>query len=212
MKFICNSCGREFDENTQSYTHTAENGTEYTVCEECENDGIEVVETTTYCVCSTCGFICEKGVFDGVCEFCGANDSFAEMELTQAEEHDFDANSLQVYEEKFGKDFADKISEWKNSEAKKKVDASHKRDMRIDTIFVLGIILAYFMGDYAIRNFFADKLKFVALMVPTILALIISPIFKKCDKKRVRKLPLWLILAAMAVFLDIYWLILFYVK
>lgn len=212
MKIICNSCGREFDENTQMYTHTTENGTEYTVCAECENDGIEVVETTTYYVCSTCGFICEKDVFDGVCEFCGAKDSFGEMELTLAEEHDLDENKLKVYEEKFGKDFADKILEWKNSEASKNVDYAHKRDMRIDTIFVVGIIITYFMADSAIRNYFADKLKFAALMIPTILTLIVSPLFKKYDKKATRKLPLWLILASMAAFLDIYWLMLIFIK
>lgn len=212
MKIICNSCGREFDEGAQMYTHTSENGTEYIVCAECENDGIEVVETTTYCVCSNCGFICEKEVFDGICEFCGEKDNFGEIELTQAEEHDFDTDKLKIYEEKLGRDFADKVEAWKDSEAKKKVDAAHKRDMRIDTIFVIGIVLAYFMGDSAIRNFFADKVKFVSLMIPTILTLIAAPVFKKHDKKSKRKLPLWLILAAMAVFLDIYWLVLIFVK
>ena len=212
MKIICNSCGREFDEGAQMYTHTAENGTEYTVCEECEKDGIEVVETTTYCVCSNCGFICEKEIFDGICDFCGKKEGFKEIELTQAEEHDFDTDTLKIYEEKLGKDFADKVSAWKDSEAKKKVDALHKRDMHIDTIFVIGIVLAYFMGDSAIRNFFADKVKFVSLMIPTILTLIVAPVFKKIDKKSARKLPLWLILAAMAVFLDIYWMVLAFIK
>ena len=126
MKIICNSCGREFDEGAQMYTHKTESGTEYTVCEECEKDGIEIVETTTYCVCSTCGFICEKEVFEGSCEFCGANEGFGEIELTQAEEHDFDTDKLKIYEEKLGRDFADKISAWKDSEAKKKVDEAGK--------------------------------------------------------------------------------------
>ena len=34
MKKICNSCGKEFDENALMHTHTSENGTEYFICDE----------------------------------------------------------------------------------------------------------------------------------------------------------------------------------
>ena len=42
MKNVCNSCGREFDESVKMYSHTAENGTSYLLCEECETNGVEV--------------------------------------------------------------------------------------------------------------------------------------------------------------------------
>lgn len=209
MKKICNSCGKEFDENVLMHTHTSENGTEYFICDDCETNGVEITVKNPYYICKNCGFPHDEEDFNGLCKFCGHKDCFEKIELTEPEERLLDENPNKLYTEKLGEDVANKIIAWKESPERDAVGERHKRDRKIDGFFVLGIILSYILLDFDIRAFVDNKFMFVALLVPTVLVLISAPIFKEIDKKpRKKPLPIWLILVAMAVFVDVYWIIL----
>lgn len=208
MKNVCNSCGREFDESVKMYSHTAENGTSYLLCEECETNGVEVAANNVYYICKNCGFPNEEKEFHGKCGFCGLSGTSEKTELTEVEEQLLDENPDKLYREKFGDETAKKIAEWIESPERKKAGIRHKRDRHADTAFVFGIIAAYFLLDLDIRVYIHNKLMFMSLLIPSALVLISAPVFKALDRQpRKRPLPIWGIYAAMAVFIGIYFLI-----
>lgn len=209
MKKICNSCGKEFDENALMHTHTAENGTEYLICDKCETNGVEITAKKPYYICKNCGFPHDEEDFNGICKFCSHKDCFEKIELTEPEEKLLDEAPDKLYKEKLGEDASKKIAEWIESPERDAVGERHRRDRKIDGFFVLGIILSYILLDFDIRGFVNDKFMFIALLIPTVLVLITAPVFKEIDKKpRKNPLPIWLILVFMAVFVDLYWIVL----
>lgn len=200
---ICNVCGKEFEEN-ELIRNTTDDGTEYFICEKC-NDGIEVSDTTEYYICKKCGYPQTKDEFKGVCEFCEQTENFEKLELTEVEEELLDSDPQQFYKEKLGEDSAKKIAEWIESPERKDVGIRHKRDRLIDTASVIGIIVGYILLELSIRKFSNGKNSFLALTIPTILVIITGPLFKKIDRMpRKKHLPIWSIYVIMAILVDIY--------
>ncbi len=203
----CNICGKEFDKS-RMIVHTTESGIEYCLCKQCENRGVEIVETEEYYICKVCGYPHKKDEFSRICKFCESVKSLEKIELTQIETELLDSDPQKLYEEKFGKEFADNIVKWKESEKKEATDIRHKRDRQIDTTFVIGIILGYILLEMTISKYITEKYLFITLLVPTILIIITAPVFKKIDRRtRKRPLPIWIILVIMAILTDIYYII-----
>ncbi|MBR0277272.1 MAG: hypothetical protein IJQ50_02265 [Clostridia bacterium] len=208
MSFVCNSCGKEFDDDSKKAALKTDEGTEYYVCKDCESKGVNIEETKDFVICSQCGFPCEKKDYKGVCEFCGNNEHFAELPLTEIEEDMLNSEQDKLYREKLGNDFADNICEWKKSEESEKNKKRQKRDRHIDTSYIIGIIIAYIMLEIDIRKYIGHKGLFFGLLLPVVLILITAPVFRKVDAKLTGKnLPLWIIPAMFAVFLDVFVLI-----
>lgn len=200
---ICNVCGKEFEEN-YLVLQQAEDGTEYYICKAC-NEGVEVSETVEYHICKQCGYPHQKDEFNGICKFCEKTDDFEKLELTEVEEELLDSDPQKFYKEKLGEDAARKITDWIESPERKEIGIRHKRDRLIDTASVIGIILGYILLELSIRNYSYNKNSFLALIIPTILVIIASPIFKKIDRMpRKKALPIWIIYVIMAVLVDIY--------
>ena len=200
---ICNVCGKEFEENYLIAQHT-EDGTEYYICKDC-NEGVEVNETTEYHICKQCGYPHTKDEFNGICKFCEQTSEFEKMEITEVEEELLDSDPQKFYKEKLGEDAAKKIADWIESPERREIGIRHKRDRLIDTASVVGIIVGYILLELSIRNYSYNKNSFLALIIPTILVITASPIFKKIDKMpRKKSLPIWLIYVIMAILVDIY--------
>lgn len=203
----CNVCGKEFN-NKEMNLHRAEDGTEYYLCNHCENEGITISEATEYVICKECGYPHKKDEFKGICKFCEQAEEFENISLTSVEEELLDANPAKLYAEKIGEEAAEKIVKWKESDEKEKVAVRHKRDRQIDTAFVVGIILGYILLELDIRKYIADKYMFLLLLIPTILIIITAPLFKKADRKpRKKPLPIWSIYVIMALLTDAYLII-----
>ena len=206
---VCNLCGKEFDDAADMNVHTAENGTEYYICGECEEKGVNVSDTKNYYICKNCGFVHYEDEYSGLCKFCGHANEAQKVGLTEVEEQLIDSDPEKLYEEKLGAEAAEKISAWKISGEQKEVEIRHTRDRKIDTVFVAAIIIGYFMLDFAIRKFVNNKALFTALLAPTLIEIISAPVFKAIDRKpRKKPLPIWSIFAVMAACLAIYFLIL----
>ena len=204
---ICNICGKDFDEKELNLKKT-EDGMEYYTCNHCENEGVVIESNEEYHICMECGHPHTKDEFTGICKFCEQKEKFETVDLTDVEIQLLDTNPSILYVEKFGKDAAQHIVNWKESEEKKKTDIRHKRDRYIDTTFVVGIILGYILLEINISKYINQKSLFVALLIPTILVIITAPVFKKIDRKpRQKPLPIWLTLVIMAILTDIYYII-----
>lgn len=204
----CNVCGKEFEEK-ELILHTAEDGTEYFVCNQCENEGVTVTETVEYHICKQCGYPHQKDEFKGICKFCEQTKSFEKVELTEVEEEMLNNNPQKFYKEKLGEDAAAKISQWIESPQRKEVGIRHKRDRIIDTASLVGILVGYILLETTMNNPDNNKITFLVLMVLTVLTLVVSPIFKKIDRKpRKKPLPLWLIYVIIALIVDAYVLVL----
>lgn len=203
----CNICGKEFDKGKMIIQRT-DNGTEYYICEQCEKNGVEIVDTEEYYICRVCGYPHKKDEFSRRCKFCERVRCLEKTELTELEAALLDSEPLKLYEEKFGKEFADNIANWKESSKKEATDIRHKRDRQIDTTFVAGIVIGYILLEMNIRNYITEKYLFLTLLIPTILIIITAPIFKKIDRRRRKKfLPIWIILVIMALLTAIYYII-----
>lgn len=203
----CNVCGKEFEENELNL-QKADDGTEYYICGQCENEGVEIKETVEYHICKQCGYPHQKDEFTDICKFCEQTKDFEKVELTAVEEELLDEDPKKLYKEKLGEASAKRIAEWIESPQRKEVGIRHKRDRLIDTASVVGIILGYILLELAIRNYSTDKNTFLALIIPTILVIITSPVFKKIDRKpRKKPLPIWSVYVIMALLTNIYVLI-----
>ena len=203
----CNICGTEYDKSKLILHHT-DDGTEYYVCEQCEKNGVEIVETEEYYICKVCGYPHKKDEFTRRCKFCESVRTLERTDLTQVETELLDSDPIKLYTEKFGKEFADNIASWKDSSKKEATDIRHKRDRQIDTTFVIGIILGYVLLEMNINKYIMQKNLFIALLIPIILIIITAPIFKKIDRKsRKKPLPIWIILVIMAILTDVYYII-----
>lgn len=201
---ICNVCGTEFND-TELNVQIAEDGTEYYICNQCETEGVKISETKEYYICKQCGYPHLKDEFNGICKFCEQSENVEKVELTAVEEELLDSNPQKLYKEKLGDASAKKIAEWIESPARKEIGIRHKRDRIIDTASVVGIILGYILLELAIRNYASNKNSFLALIIPTILVIIASPVFKMIDRKpRKKPLPLWGIYVIFALLTDIY--------
>ena len=205
---ICNVCGKEFEEN-ELIKNTAEDGTEYFVCKQCD-EGVEVKDTTEYCICKQCGYPQTKKEFKGKCDFCEQASDFETLKLTQVEEELLYNEPKKFYKEKLGEEQAKKIADWIESPKRKEVGVRHKRDRLIDTASLIGIIIAYILLEFTMGAYSADnKLKFFTLLVITIITLVFAPMFKKADRKpRKKPLSIWSIYLVFAVLVDIFVLVL----
>ncbi len=205
---ICNVCGKELSEN-EAIRNLADDGTEYCICKQC-NDGVEVKDTREYYICKQCGYPHPKKDFKGICDFCEQTKDFEMLELTAVEEELLDNEPQKFYKEKLGDEQAKKIADWIESPHRKEVGIRHRRDRLIDTASLVGIILAYILLEFTMNAYNPNnKLKFITLLVITVMTLVASPAFKKADRKpRKKPLPLWSIYVIMAVLVDIFVLVL----
>ncbi len=207
MSFICNVCGKEFEDDKKVVV-TTEESKEVEICQECNNAQQEQMEKRDFVICKYCGYVVEKKQFKGICGFCNHKDNFENITLTASEEVQLNEEPEKLYAEKLGKEGAEAIANWKNGKESKENEVRLKRDRYIDGMFVLGIILAYFMIDYDINNYLNRKGMFIGLLIPSLLVLGSAPIFRKIDEIfKQKKLPIWLILIMMAIFIDVFVLI-----
>lgn len=203
----CNVCGKEFEEKDM-ILHTAEDGTEYYVCNGCENEGVTVTETVEYHICKQCGYPHQKDEFKGICKFCEQTKDFEKVELTAVEEEMLDENPQKLYKEKLGEDAASKIAQWIESPQRTEVGIRHKRDRIIDTASLIGILVGYVLLETTMKNYGSNKLVLLVLLALTVLALVASPAFKIIDRKpRKKPLPLWLTYVIIALIVDAYVLV-----
>lgn len=203
----CNICGKEFDKR-DLITKKTEIGTEYCICRQCDENGVNITETTDYYICKQCGYPHQKDQLKKTCIFCGSHNNFEKVELTAVEEEMLDTEPQKLYKEKLGEDVAQNIANWIESPQRAEVGIRHKRDRLIDTATLVGMLITYFLIGHNKNNFAGQKSVTIALIIPTILVLITGPLFKKADKKpRKKPLPIWSIYVIMAILIAIYILI-----
>ena len=203
----CNICGKEFDKRELIMKKT-EDGTEYGICKNCEENGIEILDTCQYYICKQCGYPHKADEFKGICKFCSQKIDFEKLELTAVEEELLNTEPQKLYCDKLGEETAEKIAEWAESPQRKEVGIRHKRDMLIDTAMLIGLLLTYFLLEFNRGNYVNNKWLCVGLMIPAVLVLITAPLFKKFDRKpRKKPLPIWIIYVIMALLVDLYILI-----
>lgn len=208
MDKICNLCGCGLNNGDEFFTHKTDDGKEYYLCKECEENGVEIHEKKKFYICGVCGFPHCEEQYAGICNFCENNSDFEELYLTSVEEELLDNNPRKLYEQKFGEEKAKKIAEWTQCPEHGENDLRLKRDRHIDTVFFAGIVISYILLELSIRLFVSDWVKFFALLVPTILVLISSPVFKFFDKKEKSKnVSIWILPVIIAILVDIYTLI-----
>ncbi len=201
---ICNVCGKEFEENEVSMQQ-AEDGTEYYICNICNNEGVEISDTQEYYICRQCGYPHQKDEYNGICKFCENKKDFERLELTQVETELLDSNPQKFYKEKLGEEHAKKISDWIESPHRREIGIRHKRDRFIDTAWVIGIIIGYILLELTMTTHSGDKRVFIPLLIVTVLVIATAPIFKKIDRLPNEKpLPLWLVYVFMAILVDIF--------
>lgn len=204
MSYVCNVCGKEYESENDVTKRCSHEGVEYYICDSCDKNGIELTQTTNYILCKKCGYPHKTKEYKGLCSFCGGTDC-AVVYLTAVEEELLQSEPEMIYSEKLGKDIAEDIVSWQNSEEKKAVMLRHRKDRITDTFFVVGIIIGYILLEYSIRGFLNDKFAFVKLLVPTVGVIVASPIFKVIDhSRRERPLPLWALPVVMALIVDLY--------
>lgn len=207
MDKVCNLCGRVLNDEDKVFLHKTDDGTEYCLCGECEEKGVEVCEKKKFYICKVCGFPHNESEYNGTCTFCG-NGEFKEIYLTGIEEEMLDKNPDKLYEQKLGKEDAKKIADWIESPKRKEAGLRHRRDRNIDTYFFFGIIISYLLLELNIRMFIPNWTKFFALLVPTVLILILPPVFKVWDRKQKDKQVSILVLPLITIgLMAIYWII-----
>ncbi len=203
----CNLCGKEFDKR-DLIMKKADNGTEYGICKNCEENGTELIHTRAYYICAKCGYPHRRDELKRMCKFCGQSRDFEKLELTSVEEELLDTEPEKLYEEKLDREVWEKISDWRESSGYDEVKIRHKRDRLIDTASLVGLLLTFFLLEYNRGKFSGQKWLCLGLMVPAVLILISSPVFKKIDKKpRKKYFPIWSIYAVMAFLVAVYILI-----
>ena len=203
----CNICGKEFDKRDLIIKKT-DGGTEYCICKRCDEEGVELTQTTEYYICKQCGFPHQKDESKRVCKFCGSVKSLVRVELTTIEEEMLDTDPQKLYTEKLGEDVANTIADWIESPQREEVGIRHKRDRLIDTATLVGLIISFFLLEFNRSNYLNQKRLCLILMIPTVLILISAPLFKKFDRKTTKKhLPIWIIYIFIAILTGIYFLI-----
>ena len=200
----CNVCGKEFEEK-DLITRTADDGTEYLICSNCDTEGVKVTDTIEFHVCKQCGYPHEKKEFKGICKFCEQTEDFATLNLTQVEADLLYEDPEALLKNTLGEDAALKIAKWKESPESEKVEIRHNRDRVIDTSTLFGIISAYFMLEFSMRTYMNNKPVLYMLLALTVLMLVASPVIKSLDRQpRNKPLPLWLSSAALVIIAVIY--------
>lgn len=205
MNKVCNLCGRNLSDNDTFFSHKTEDEKEYYLCQNCEENGVEILDKKKFYICGTCGFPHSEEQYSGVCEFCENKLDFKELYLTSVEEELLDKNPNKLYEQKLGKEKAKQIADWIESPKRKETGVRHKRDRQIDTVFFVGIVISYILLELNIRSFVTDWVKFSILLIPIILILISAPVFKFLDRKKNNKrISIWTLPIIIAILVDIY--------
>lgn len=203
---ICNMCGKEF-ELQKMHCHITEDGTEYYLCNTCEDEGTIVDQCTGYEICNTCGYPQKVTQWQGKCTYCESANGFSHINLSEVEEDVLHNSPDEIYRSKLGDTYADNIKKWHDAK-KEEVELRHLWDRKADSAFVVGILLTYILLEWNIQNFLNNKYMFLLLIIPTILTLITAPIYKSLNKNRIKNpLPIWLPYVSMAVFVDVFVLI-----